>query len=258
MSEPSTNPKARFSNRVEQYIRYRPGYPPGVLQTLQTIWGLRAESRIADVGSGTGLLAVQFLELGCSVVGVEPNREMREAGERLLAAYPNFFSSSGSAEETGLPGAMFDFVTAGQAFHWFDPPAARSEFQRILKPGGVVVLVWNGRQVDATPFLREYEALLQTYATDYNQINHRNTEEDPETIPALFGGPYRVDTFANEQLFDFDGVAGRMLSSSYVPAQGDPAAEAMLADLRRAFERHQQNGVIAFRYDTRMFSGNLA
>src|SRR5512146_1480557 len=180
--------KERFSSRVDAYIKYRPGYPAGVVETLRDECGLAPASIVADVGSGTGLLARILLGYGCRVYGIEPNAEMRAAGERLLEGYPLFTSLGGSAEETGLPDASVDFVTAGQAFHWFDPLRAREEFQRILKPRGWVALVWNERRLDSSPFLEAYEGLLQTYGIDYNQVNHRNVEEDPQAIPRFFGG----------------------------------------------------------------------
>jgi SAM-dependent methyltransferase len=249
--------KQRFSSRVDAYIKYRPGYPPGVIETLQNECGLTPASVIADIGSGTGLLSLLFLRLGCRVYSIEPNAEMRGAGERLLADFPNFHSRDGSAEATGLGDASVDFATAGQAFHWFDPPRAREEFRRILKPGGWVVLVWNERRLDSTPFLREYEALLQQYGTDYNQINHRNVEENPETIPAFFGGPYKIARFDNVQVFDFAGVRGRLESSSYVPEKDHPNYQPMLAELRRIFDSHEKNGTVDVEYDTRLFFGQL-
>lgn len=249
--------KSRFSSRVDNYIKYRPGYPAGVIETLRAECELSDASRVADIGSGTGLLSRLFLVLGCAVTGVEPNAEMREAGERLLAEYSNFTSLPGSAEETGLPTASQDFVVAGQAFHWFDPPRARAEFRRILRPDGWVALIWNERRLDASPFLRAYEALLQTYATDYNQVNHRTVEESPETIPAFFGGTYQVARFDNAQYFDFEGVHGRLHSSSYAPEPGQAGYDDMLRALRSAFDRHQQDGRVAFEYDTRLFYGRL-
>lgn len=110
----------RFSTRVANYIKYRPLYPPAVLETLGQRCGLTDRSIIADVGSGTGILAEMFLRNGNTVYGVEPNREMREAGERLLVDYPNFHSIDGTAEATALEDGNVDFVTAGQAFHWFN------------------------------------------------------------------------------------------------------------------------------------------
>jgi ubiquinone/menaquinone biosynthesis C-methylase UbiE len=158
---PSRNPTQRFSGRVENYVRYRPGYPPEVLQLLRQECGLTPDHVIADAGSGTGILTRILLEAGCSVFAIEPNAEMRHAGERLLAAYPRFSSVAGSAEATSLPDHSVDFITAAQAAHWFHRDHARREFLRILKPGGWVVLAWNERCTDSTPYssrLRETAA----------------------------------------------------------------------------------------------------
>jgi SAM-dependent methyltransferase len=251
------DPKQRFSDRVENYIRYRPGYPPEVIQLLERECGLRAGAVVADIGAGTGLLAERFLDLGCRVYGVEPNAGMRAAGEHLLAKYALYTSVAGSAEASGLPDSCADFVTAGQAFHWFQPEQAGLELRRILRPGGWVVLVWNERKIDSTPFLRAYEDLLLRYATDYLEVNHRNTEEDPHLIPAFFGGAYRQAQFDNRQLFDLVGVRGRLLSSSYAPLSTDPSYAAMLAYLEEIFARHQREGMVEFEYDTRVFYGHL-
>lgn len=252
------DPKDRFSTRVENYVKYRPGYPSGVIDTLRETCGLVPESFVADVGSGTGLLARLFLDFGCHVYGVEPNPEMRAAGERLLAHYRHFTSLDGSAEQTGLPTAAVEFVTAGQAFHWFAPDLAREEFRRILRPGGWAALVWNERQVDTTPFLREYEQMLYTYGTDYAQVDHRNVENDTTTLEAFFGGPYQVAQYENLQVFDFEGVKGRLMSSSYVPQPGEANHAALLDALRTIFDRYQEDGTIAMYYTTRMFYGRLA
>ena len=249
--------KKRFSSRVQNYIQYRPGYPLGLTDLLCDACGLSSQSAVADIGSGTGLLSRVFLELGCRVYGVEPNLEMRMAGDQLLARFPAFSSGPGSAEESGLPSSAVDFVTAGQAFHWFDPGRARNEFQRILRDSGWVVLVWNERRIDSTPFLREYEVLLNRFGTDYADVNHMNVENDPRAIPEFFGGAYQVVRLDNQQVFDFAGVKGRLLSSSYAPEAGHPNHEPMLAELERIFDRHQQNGQISFEYDTRIYYGRI-
>jgi SAM-dependent methyltransferase len=253
----SSDSKSRFSSRVDNYVRYRPGYPPGVIQTLQNNCGLVSTSIIADIGSGTGLLAQEFLKLGCTVYGVEPNREMRLAGERLLADYSGFISRDGSAEETGLPDACADFVTAGQAFHWFDPNRARIELRRIARPGAWAALVWNERRTDSTPFLRDYEALLLHYSKDYVAINHRNTEQNPDTIPNFFGGAYNLERFENLQLFDYKGLEGRLLSSSYAPETGQAGHAAMLIELKAIYNRHQQNDRVAVEYETHLYYGRI-
>jgi SAM-dependent methyltransferase len=250
--------KQRFSSRVDDYIKYRPGYPAAILETLSRECGLTPDSVVADIGSGTGILTRLFLDYGCPVSAVEPNTEMRQAAEHLLAAYPRFTSLATSAEETGLPDASVDLIVAGQAFHWFDPRRARDEFLRILKPaGGWVALIWNSRKIETNPFLAAYNQLLTTYCRDYADINHNNVEVNPTTLPEFFGAPFNVAHFENVQIFDFEGVRGRLMSSSYAPEVGHPNHAPMLVELRRIFDLYQQDNHIAFEYDTRMYYGHL-
>ncbi|HEX8339033.1 MAG TPA: class I SAM-dependent methyltransferase [Pyrinomonadaceae bacterium] len=252
----TTDNTGRFSTRVADYVKYRPGYPPAVLGLLERECGLDPTSVVADVGSGTGILSELFLKNGNRVYGVEPNREMREAGERLLSSYANFVSLDGRAEETTLDDASVDFVTAGQAFHWFDPPRARREFMRILRPGGRVVLVWNDRRTAGTPFLEEYERLLVEYGTDYKAVSSKYAEES--MLAALYGpGEMLTKTFDSEQVFDFEGLRGRLTSSSYVPQPGHPDSEPMMRELGALFRRHERAGRVVVAYDTKVFYGRL-
>src|SRR3954453_5767739 len=177
----------RFSDRVEHYVKYRPGYPPAVLPYLREQAGLTEASVVADVGSGTGFSSVPFLENGNVVFAVEPNAEMRRAAERLLAHYPGFRSVDGTAEATTLADRSVDLVVAGQAFHWFDPPRAAAEFRRVLRPGGRVVLMWNTRKVGGSAFLEDYERLLMKFGTDYAAVRHDRVDE--KRFDAFFAGP---------------------------------------------------------------------
>lgn len=247
----------RFSSRVENYVKYRPSYPPTVIEILAEQCHLTPAAQLADIGSGTGLLTELFLKHGNHVFGVEPNREMREAGERLLTAYPNFTSIDGTAEATTLANQRLDFVTAGQAFHWFDVAKARQEFIRILKPAGWAVLIWNVRQPQATPFMAAYEALMHRYAIDIENTS-QEYRVNAAVLAAFYGAAgYQQKSCANRQTFDFAGVKGRMLSSSYMPDVGHPHYDAMLADLATIFQLHQVNGAVAIEYETRVYYGHL-
>jgi len=246
----------RFSSRVENYIKYRPGYPAGVLDLLREKCGLTRDSRVADVGSGTGILTELFLRNGNRVFAVEPNREMRKAAERLLGKYPNLTSVSGTAETTTLKDRGVDFITASQAFHWFDREQARREFPRILKSGGWTVLIWNERVI-ASPFAKAYEHLLRTYGTDYEAVNHKHT--DAKIIGPFFGanGCAQAD-FPNRQVFDWEALKGRLLSSSYAPEPGHPKHIPMLEALSGLFSKYQSNGKVVFEYDTLVYYGRLS
>ncbi len=246
----------RFSSRVENYVKYRPGYPREVVGLLVEECGLTEASAVADIGSGPGNLSELFLRQGCRVYGVEPNREMREAGERLLAAYENFESVDGSAEATTLRAASVDFIVAGQAFHWFDRDAARREFARILKDGGWVVVVWNDRRTGGSAFLEAYERLLLTRGTDYREVSCKYADETP--IEPFFGTRgVRLKIFENQQTFDFEGLKGRLLSSSYTPEPGHPNHQPMLEELSAIFDTHASNGRVVFEYETKVFYGQL-
>jgi SAM-dependent methyltransferase len=248
--------KQRFSNRVADYVRYRPGYPAEILPLLKTWTSFRAEHVVADIGSGTGLLSKLFLDFGNRVIGVEPNAEMRAAGEEFLSGYPNFTSVAGSAEATTLPSDSVDFVAAGQAFHWFQMPAARNEFHRILKSEGRVLVIWNERLLDETSFLREYEALLLRFGTDYARVNESYPRA--EQMLEFFGATdFTSHSLANFQEFDFDGLSGRLRSSSYAPPPGHPQFEPMMKELRQLYDAHQRRGVVRMEYRTRVYAGKL-
>src|ERR1700722_12288573 len=252
---PASNAISRFSDRVENYVRYRPGYPREALQVLRDECGLRADQAIADIASGTGIWTRVLLQNGNRVFGVEPNAEMRQAGERLRADFAGFTSVDGKAEATTLDDNSVDFVTAAQAGHWFDRKQARREFVRILKPGGWLVFLWNERVTDSTPFLRDYEQLLLTYGTDYADVRHEHTTDQlNEFLDPL---PFQARIFANRQEFEYAGIEGRLLSSSYVPGPDDAKYEPMLQGLRRIFDAHAVNGKATFEYKTRVYFGHL-
>jgi SAM-dependent methyltransferase len=249
------SPTTRFSDRVENYLRYRPGYPPEVLKLLREECGLQPSHIVADIAAGTGVFTRLLLENGNSVFAVEPNTEMREAGVHELEGYDGLVSVAGTAEETTLSSASVEFVTAAQAAHWFDLSRARAEFVRILKPEGWCVLIWNERDTARTPFLRDYEELLLAYGTDYKEIRHERTTA---IIHKFFApAPYEEDVFELQQQFDYQGLAGRLLSSSYAPNEGHPRHAPMMKELQRIFRTHATNDKVAFEYKTRVYYGKL-
>ncbi|HEX4488822.1 MAG TPA: class I SAM-dependent methyltransferase [Terriglobales bacterium] len=245
----------RFSSRVDNYVRYRPGYPQEVIELLKTDCGLTSDSIVADIASGTGIFSKLLLENGNPVFGVEPNAKMRSAGEEYLAAFPIFTSIAGTAEATTLGTHSVDFVTAAQAAHWFNLAEARKEFLRILKPGGWVVLLWNERRIDFNPFLRDYEQLLLAYATDYKEVRH---EQTTKTIHGFFSpGKVQSRIFETTQYLDYAALQGRLLSSSYAPPADHRNHEPMLKELQRIFDATNVNGQIAMEYNTLVYYSQL-
>ena len=250
-----TDTVERFSNRVENYVKYRPDYPREIIGFLESKCDLTHETVIADIGCGTGISSRLFLENCNRVIGVEPNAAMRGAAVEFLDVFPDFAIVDGTSDNTTLPDASVDMVVAAQAFHWFDPEKTRTEFIRILKPGGYIVLIWNERQLDTTPFLVEYEALLVKYAYDYGTVRHENIKK--QELDDFFQKEYGSATFQNVQIFDFEGLKGRMLSSSYMPNETDAVFATMIEDLRSLFAKHAENGRIKVFYDTRIYFSQM-
>ncbi len=244
------DPTQRFSSRVDDYTRFRPTYPTSLVELLVRECGLQANSRIADVGSGTGLLAKLFLDFGCEVAGVEPNSNMRSAGDRLLAGWPRFHSVNGRAEATTLPDRSVELVTAAQAFHWFEPEPARAEFQRILTPGGWVVLVWNER-LRASAFMDGYEAIVARYGPERPHVETRELDR-------FFGGSaWRLEKLPNQQQLDLDGLRGRFTSSSYAPLPTAPGYQELMAELASLYAEYQVDGRVTLLYETEVYFGRL-
>jgi SAM-dependent methyltransferase len=248
--------KQRFSNRAADYARYRPGYPTDVLTLLHKWCKFERHHVIADIGTGTGLLAKLFLDHGNRVIGVEPNARMRQAGKEFLKSYGGFTAVEASAEATTLPGKSVDFVVAGQAFHWFDPSPTRAEFRRILKREGRVIVLWNERLLDETAFLREYEALVGRYGTDYARVNESYPRA--EQMLAFFKpNEFGSHSLPNFQEFDFAGLSGRLRSSSYAPTSDQPQFAPMMEELERIFRAHQKHGKVRLEYRTHVYTGKL-
>lgn len=254
MTEDRYNSTRRFSDRVDDYVKYRPRYPEAVLDILRAACGLEPHWTVADVGSGTGFLSELFLRNGNRVYGVEPNREMREAGEKLHGGFRNFVSVDGRAEATTLADACVELVVAGQAFHWFEPVATRGEWSRILKPAGWIGIVWNHRQREASSFMREYGGFMDCHG--YKRAGQqRLPDHDIAATRAFLGAGCELHTCANRQVLDWAGLVGRTHSNSRIPLPGRPGHAVMLADLRRLFDAYQEGGTVTIEYQTNVFVG---
>jgi SAM-dependent methyltransferase len=170
-----------------------------------------------------------------------------------LLAGGQFRTQDGAAESTGLPDSCCDLLVAAQAFHWFDPQRTRAEALRILKPGAWAALLWNERPKGAVAFLEDYEALLRRYAPEYDAVSRLRADEGG--IRRFFGHAPELATFPNQQVFDFEGLAGRVQSSSYAPMPDRAQYAPLMAELREVFDRHQQDGRVVFPYRTLVYFG---
>lgn len=249
------NSASRFSNRVDDYVKYRPHYPPEMISSLEQKALLKPGMRVADIGSGTGISSIPFLEKGYAVTGVEPNLEMRRKSEELLQHYLLFSAVNGTAEHTTLTSHSANLIIAGQSFHWFNRNETRAEFERIIQPGGAVVLVWNERLMNS-PFEQAYDQLIIQHGKQYKEINHRNI--DIAAIEQFFHpNQVTLEIFPQQQVFDYNELEGRLLSSSYMPSREDTGYNALAIDLKKLFDRFQLNGHIAIHYETKMYWGHF-
>jgi SAM-dependent methyltransferase len=255
---PGLDPLNRFSDRVGNYVKYRPTYPPELIAFLRAHAGLGPSAAVADIGSGTGIFTGLLLSTGARVLAVEPNDAMRQAAETAFGGTANFVSVKGSAEACGLDAQSVSLITCAQAFHWFKPEEARREFLRILIPAGCCALIWNTAIIDASGFAIGYEKLKVEFGTDHNQIRHEDVVRSGR-VDVLFGAEnWKRHTFANHQILDLTALKGRLLSSSYAPKEGSPKYEPMIAELDRLFARTQRDGRVRMDYVTELFLGRPA
>lgn len=231
MEPEDPEPTRRFSDRAQDYARFRPDYPAAALAAI--VAGLAPPSRleVVDVGAGTGILSRQLAELGSNVIAVEPNQAMRSAAE----PHPRITWAEGTAEATGLPGGSCDAVTAGQAFHWFRVPETLAEFQRVLRPAGRLAILWNHRsRVDE--FTVGYRRALE--AIDGEAPAERSKfVPDVVTSTGRFTNPRKLE-FEHTQALSLEDLLGRALSTSTVPRSG-PRTEALRSALRALHARHR-------------------
>jgi ubiquinone/menaquinone biosynthesis C-methylase UbiE len=222
-----------------------------MLELFRQKMNLTKSSVVADIGSGTGISARIFLENNNQVIGIEPNQLMREASKKYLSDYSNFKVINGTAENTTLADKSIDLIIAAQAFHWFNNAKTLKEFRRILKENGFVALIWNERQLQTNKFLIDHEKFLIEFGTDYEQVRHDTINK--KTLQDFFEKEIHSVTYSNSQILDFEGLLGRILSSSYMPSEENPRFNEMKKSLKRLFAEHAEKGRITILYNTNIF-----
>ncbi len=238
----------RFSSRANQYAAHRPGYPKACIEFIRNQFNIDSGSSIADIGSGTGILTELLLGLDATVIGVEPNDDMRSIAEQHLNHNNRFLSISGTGESTNLADNSVDLITVAQAFHWLDPVKSKKEFKRILKIPNNIAILWNIQTRD-NDFDRKYEEIKEKYGEDY--ITIRKSHE-PDLHTFFSPGKYKVVKFPHFVLMDYDGLIGRIASSSFMPTAGNPHYAAMTEEVNTLFNNHQENRLVRFNYETHL------
>lgn len=243
----------RFDGRADDYDRARPRYPNAAIDEVRRIAGL-SNDVVVDLGAGTGLSTIRFVEAGDRAILVEPNPAMAALASERFGDRARVVVAR--AEETTLDDDVAALVVAAQAFHWFEPEAVAKETRRILAPGGHVALFWNERRLVGTPFLEAYDAFLLEWGTDYEAV--RKTYQSQDAMRAMFGGPPPEPVlFENEQALDREGLHQRIASCSYIPGADHPRFEAMKAAIDALFDDHA-DGVVKLVYDTTVYVARIS
>ena len=240
------SPQERFSNRAEDYAKYRPSYPSQAIDCILEELGESNRLIAADIGAGTGISSRLLADRGVEVIAIEPNAAMREAAEpHSLVQFKD-----GNAENTKLEDDSVDLVTCFQAFHWFNPKPTLKEFARILKPKGRVAAVWNNRDKE-DEFTAEYGHLTQTVATI--QSDWRTERFLRETV--LFDKITQL-TFPYQQALDREGLVGRAMSTSYIPKTGK-LSEQFIKGLNQLYDKYRdEGGLVYLKYNTNVYLAN--
>lgn len=238
----------KFSGKADVYQQARPSYAQELLDFIAQNWQIGEGSRVADIGSGTGILTSQLLGLGAKVYAVEPNADMRAKAEELLCEHPNFVSVVGTAEQTSLPDNSFHLVTAASAFHWFDPERFRQECERILLPGAPVVLVWNEARLSEEINLGR-ERIFRKYCPNFKGFSG-GREGRARAKHAFFGEEIQERRFPNQLSYDRQTFVNRALSASYSLIETEPEFDAYLAELSDLFDQHAVDGKIVLPQDS--------
>jgi len=233
----------RFSGRVQAYLTYRPRFPREIVPFLREHGALPGGAVVADIGAGTGMLAEIFLEAGHRVLAVEPNGEMLEACRALAAQYRALEVVEGSAEATTLPDSSVDLIAVGRALHWFDWPRAHHEFQRILKPGGWVLVATNGHRDSGGPIPNRLSEILRKSRTDSAEAD--TTRDFEKRLPGFLDtSSWQRRTLHHSMTVDFPTLLGYAESLSAIPRPGERGYDGMVSELRAVFEEYQQDGVL--------------
>ncbi|CAM4223881.1 class I SAM-dependent methyltransferase [Bacillus manliponensis] len=238
--------KNEFTNKAKEYAIGRPTYPEEIINKLKEL-GIGEQSIIADIGAGTGLLTQMLCKLGCSVLAIEPNLDMLNECKRYCSTNTNIEYIHAPAERTHLKDHSVDIITIAQAFHWFDKQLCKTEFQRILKKNGYVIILWNDMQADSE-FTQEYINTVYKYKVK-TTAGISNFDPDKEKFN-FFGKDYIKLYYDNWQPVTVEGVIGSALSLSYTPSNLDSNYDEFVQELHNLFLRHQKNGKVTFHYKT--------
>jgi ubiquinone/menaquinone biosynthesis C-methylase UbiE len=240
-----------YSAKAENYAKYRWDYAPGAIVAIFDSAGITDQTVIADLGAGTGILTQHFVGKAKLVYALEPEAEMRAELEKTFAGNPLCQMRDHSAEKTGLPDHSIDLITVGQAIHWFEPQAARSEFRRILKSGGWLAVLYNNG-TDAV-----YEKAVKTLFAQFSRPGPaRRIIHLPMSF--YFGHEtYQKLLFPFEYSHNWESFLGQLMSSAFLPDEHSPNFGEFEAKAMEVFEGLSVGGRVKSTGETELFLGEI-
>lgn len=246
----------KFSDKVANYVKYRSTYPDAFLNYLFNEVGLSSDACVADVGAGTGLLTEPLAERVKTIYAIEPNRNMRIACMEACGRNCSFIALDGTAEDTGIPDHSVDFITVAQAFHWFDRNRAHQEFTRIIKPEGLVILVWNSR-IPESALTLENDALYRKHCPDFTGFSGGRESSVEQFLFFFRDETYEIRSFPNDRILTLEAFIGNSLSASYAPHPSDAGYNAFVAELSVLFDRYAKKGHLTVPMRTWSYTGRV-
>ena len=244
----------KFTNKVNDYVKFRPSYPKEFIDYLHITLGMSGESVVADVGAGTGILTKLISPISGTVFAVEPNKNMRTACIEYCEGLGNITCVDGSAENTKLKDNCLDFITVAQAFHWFDADKTKMEFKRILKPTGKVILVWNSR-VPENEMHMENDEICRRLCPEFKGFSGSSKAEDERYISFFENSECERTIFKNDRVLTLDQFIGGSLSASYSPNVDDLQYDDFVGSLKNLFHKYSVNGKLLVPNNTRSYAG---
>lgn len=255
MNEEKNN-TSKFTGKAAIYSKYRSNYPNECIQDIVKEVSADKNIMIADIGAGTGKLTKQFLEKGIKVIAVEPNKDMLEVAIKDLSKYNELFEyKQEPAENTSIKSNSIDIITVAQAFHWFDKDKFKSECKRILKPNGIIAIMWN-----FIDYKQELESKIIETHKQYTSLTFNASEEEQRDndIINFFGEDnYKFKIYKNNYIEDKEQFLGRQLSMSYALNENDDKYDEYVAEFNKLFAKYSKDGVIEVHNNTYCYVGRI-
>ena len=246
----------KFTGKADVYNKFRPTYPSEFIDYLYSEVGFNVDSKIADIGAGTGILSKLLLLRNSNVICVEPNIDMLNVAKRDLIEFPNCSFVKAPAEDTSLDENSIDFITVAQAFHWFDHDKFKIECRRILKSEGKLVLIWNTWSKSdelVVEIGKVNQQLCPNFKGDFGG-NHSNLESCENFFK---GGICDFKVFKNYLSFNEQEFIGSNLSLSFAPKENSENYNEYIIELRKLFDKYGKDGIIVIPNVTRSYAGEI-